>query len=1116
MRPGPRSHRYFSLLLIALLALAGSASAVAQSGNGGRFTATPLRPQRAVSVDGSKEGARSSKAPQRPGALASVIVKLKDAPLASYTGDLAGLPATSPEIVGGRAVDNNSAASRSYLAYLDQQQRDFENNLRAAVPGARVVNRYRYTFGGVSVVAPQSLIARIAQLPGVVRVFADKLQQPTTDRSPQFIGAPRLWNQLGGQNKAGQNVIVGVIDTGIWPEHPSFADDGSYPPVPAGWSGACEPPNDGSPPIVCNRKLVGAREFLDTYKSLIGLVPGEYDSARDNEGHGTHTASTAAGNPNVQAVVLGVDRGIVSGIAPRARVAAYKALGVQGGFDSDIVAAINQAVADGVNVINFSVGGGGTDPYAEPSDLAFLDAYAAGVFVAASAGNSGPGPETVDNVGGWMTTVGASTEDRQFQSFLTLRSGADSVTLTGASITDGVPDFTPVVSPTDVLCLNPFPAGSVAGKIVACQRGSNARVEKGYNVKQGGAVGMILYNTTQTDIETDNHWLPAVQLPDDALFTNFFNGHGGNVQAKFTAGRKWPAQGDVMASFSSRGPDPNRAYIKPDITAPGVQILAGMTPTPIDIASGPPGQLFQAIAGTSMSSPHIAGSAALLMDLNPNWRPGQVKSALMTTATNRNVVKEDGGTPADPYDDGSGRVDLNFAGNPGLTFNVGANAYRAGRANPENLNYPSIFVSPMPGLSQVVRVAHSELNVPSSWTITTSSPAGVLILVNTTTLNIPARGNASFQVTIDAKNVPEGTYFGSIDLTRTDAGPGRAAKVHMPVAFERKQAAVSLDKTCDPATLPVGQTTTCTITAGNSTTQPANVNVVDTVPSALQVIPSSVRGGSVAGNTVTFNGRLPGASVSVTSTPGQTPGYFPLANLGVPPQDCQSASCDDVGLIFTKANNPGLSFTYGGKTYDQVMVTSNGYVTVGSDTTVAYINQRFPDPTPPNNVIAPYWTDLDLDGSSPTDAGGGQMYAAFVQDRVSGTQWFVAEWANAQEFGASTTSHNFQVWITLGSGPAYLEYGPNTATAPALTVGAENANGTAGDNYYVQTRSDTNPTGTPPAEGTELTVNSIVGTHQISFRARAVTAGTYVNTAQMTSNAFPGVSYASATVNVTP
>jgi uncharacterized repeat protein (TIGR01451 family) len=1107
-----KTHRSLSLILIFFTIMASSAAALAQ-GSSARFTARALNPARATDLKTIKEDVRPNTAAIGKNNLVSVIVKLDVAPLATYTGNVAGLRATSPQVTGARHLDVRSTDSQRYLAYLNQRESAFEKAAFASIPQARITGRYHNVFGGVAMVLPENQVSQVARLPGVVSVQRGHLYQPTTDNSPSFIGATAIWSALGGQESAGENIVVGVVDTGIWPEHPSFSDpdpSGKPYPAPIGWSGTCEAPHDASPAIVCNNKLIGAREHLDTYKALIGLVPGEYDSARDNEGHGTHTTSTAAGNANVTATIFGVNRGHISGIAPRAHVAAYKALGEQGGFDADLVEAIDQAVADGVNVINYSIGqaGGGTPP-SDPTEQAFLDAYAAGVFVAASAGNSGPGPGTVDHIAGWITTVAASTQNRAFDSTLTLQaSGGATLTLHGASITAGVSSFTPVVMPADTLCLSPFPAGSVTGKIVACQRGVNARVDKGFNVKQGGAVGMILYNAALADTETDNHWLPTVHLPDGTSFVAFMGSHTG-VMAKFTQGMPTAAQGDVMAAFSSRGPSADGAFIKPDITAPGVQVLAGHTPTPIGITNGPAGELFQAIAGTSMSSPHIAGSGALLKALHPDWTPGQIKSALMTSAKT-SVVKEDQTTPADAFDDGSGRVDLTKAGNPGLTFDVTAAQYAgqlASGSSAWDLNYPSIYVNPMPGRITLTRTAHSELNEKSKWTFKTKAPSGVTITVNPKELTMAAHGFGSFTVTIEAANVPDGTYFGSVELSY------KKIKVNMPVAFERRQTGVTLAKTCAPATINRGEQSTCTIAADNTTDAPAVVSVKDVVPKGLDIVPGSVMGATQSGSTLTFNGTLPvpSGTVDVVADPGGSPaGYLPLAALGVPPLTGVCSDCDEASVSFDV--DP---FTYGGRTYSTVTMVTDGYLIAGDDTTVDFINQHLPDPNLPNNVIAPYWADLDLNGDLPSDGGNGTWSAALVTDGVN--NFFVGEWTGAGEFGVSSAAHTFQVWIQLGTDNIWMTYGPTSATAPALTVGAENFNGMAGDNYYVDTTSTgINGTGTVPVPGDELKVNTtaIPATHTITFKVKGSKKGTFVNTAEMTSNRFAGTALSSATIKV--
>ena len=635
-----RARRFdVALLLTGLLAVPGHG--LAQS-----YQATPLEPDTSYSLRTKKSFGRG---------MTSVLVKLDADALASYAGGLPGLAATSPRVTGARRLDPDAPSSRAYLDHFRRKQEDFESSCRTFVPGAVVTHSLPLIFGGVAVVLPEDAVEELAKLPGVRQVYPDELLQIDTDASPRFVGAPAAWSALGGRDSAGQGIVVGVLDTGIWPEHPSFADPDpagkAYPAPPASWSGtACQLGSalPGDDTFTCNHKLIGARRFMATYDAVVRLLPEEFPSARDDNGHGTHTTSTAAGNARVEASLFGVPRGRVSGVAPRAHVAMYKVCGFEGCYTSDSAAAVQQAILDGVNVIIFSIGGG-ANPYSDAVELAFLDAYDAGVFVAASAGNSGPGANTTDHRGPWVTTVAASTQRRSFVNRVDLvADGGASLSIEGASITGGVLALSEVVvpAPANELCLTPFAPGSLSGKVVVCKRGTNSRVGKGANALSGGAAGMILYNQSAavTDLETDNHFLPTshIQFEDGTALLAFIAANT-NVQATLTAGTRVRGQGDVMASFSSRGgPGLTLGVSKPDLTAPGVQILAGHTPLSADPDTGPQGELFQAIAGTSMSSPHVAGAAALLKDLHPDWTPGQIKSALMTTARTRGVVKEDG------------------------------------------------------------------------------------------------------------------------------------------------------------------------------------------------------------------------------------------------------------------------------------------------------------------------------------------------------------------------------------------------------------------------------------------------------------------------------------------
>jgi len=702
-------------------------------------------------------------------AASSYIVQMADAPVAGYEGGVDGYAATAP--AKGKKLDANSANAKKYAAYLNGRHAD-----AAGAVGADKFYDYNVAFNGFAAKMNEQQAAKLATVAGVVAVTKDVLHQPTTATSPSFLGldAPNgLWSQLGGPEKAGEDVIVGIVDTGIWPEHPSFSDQkdfvfrtGSsgkrslaYGPAPRGWSGTCQSGEQFAQDM-CTNKLIGARYYLSGFGHF-GIVKDDYKSARDWDSHGSHTASTAAGNHGVAATGAAAPFGKVSGMAPRARIAAYKVCwnGDAGGCaNSDSMAAIDQAVADGVDVINFSISGTQTN-FLDPVEVAFLFAARAGVFVAASAGNSGPDASTVAHPSPWITTVAASTQPRASEATATLGNGAS---YTGASSNQTPRSGAVVLSTaagsgtTAQLCypgsLNP---AVVTGKIVVCDRGVIARVDKSKAVQQAGGIGMILANTSENSLNADLHWVPTVHVDHVA---------GAEIKAYVTSATaptatlsavSGTAPAPKMAAFSSRGPllGAGGNLLKPDVTAPGVDILAAVSPDS--------GREFDLLSGTSMSSPHVAGLGALLKHKHPTWSPAAIKSALMTTAYDT--------VDGDVFAHGAGHVKPNAATDPGLVYDAGMNDWRgflrgqglcrfcfgeteASTIKATDLNVASIAIANLAGTQTVTRRVTNVGSSTATYSGDVIGLSGVSATITPQSLTLAPNETKTFTVKFDTND----------------------------------------------------------------------------------------------------------------------------------------------------------------------------------------------------------------------------------------------------------------------------------------------------------------------------------------------------------------------------
>lgn len=709
---------------------------------------------------------------------------------------------------------NRYNASSSRLQTYTKSLKALHQNLAAQSGADKLIYSYTHTFNGFSAKMTADQAEVLRNHPNVVGVWRDEAQQLTTSNTPAFLGLTGSPEGLHTLGVKGEDVVIGVVDSGIWPEHPSFADDGSYAPL-QGWNGICDAGEDEN--FTCNNKLIGARYFKDTFESVYALQPGEFVSPRDADNHGTHVSSTAGGNEGVTAVFNGAPVATVSGIAPRARIAMYKAcwnstyvspegVNERGCFYGDTMAAIDQAVADGVDVINYSIGGDRVN-LTTVSAAAKLRAAQAGVFVSVSAGNDGPTVSTVGTPAPWVTTVAASTYDGfSIANGLEVTAGplqgtyiaVEGVTSTPLNVTGDISADVVVAQPL-LACTPLTNAAELAGKFALIQRGTCSFDIKIAEAQAAGAAGVIMYNNS--DVApipmggTGSFEIPAVMttLAAGSAF-NAEVSNGGVVNVKLSPSvfvDDVVEVGNIMAAFSSRGPNlATYDVIKPDITAPGVKILAGASSEPM---LEPHGNSFTYLQGTSMSSPHIAGMAALVKEVHPNWSAAMIKSALMTTAR-QNVTKENGVTPADPFDFGAGHAVPNKATQPGLTYDIDNLDYFAflcgiGNANfvlnttgiscaqfeaanydtdPSQLNLPSMAIAELKGTEMLTRVVTDVSGSASVYTATVEAPAGVDVAVVTNDganqMSVAAGGTAAYGVrfTPNASATIGQWVFGSI------------------------------------------------------------------------------------------------------------------------------------------------------------------------------------------------------------------------------------------------------------------------------------------------------------------------------------------------------------------
>jgi len=712
-----------------------------------------------------------------PGEKSIYIVQLAEAPLVHARGAAWAVPALPGR---PRRLDLEAPGSRLALEQIRSRQ-DEALAAWSRIAGRTIEPLYRYsvTLNGVAVELATEEAGALAKLPGVVRVQRGSRLHIASDAGPAWTGATGIWDGSGTgglPGTQGEEMVIGVIDTGIALDHVSFADTGGdgynhvNPRGAGNYVGWCNPSNPNyDATLHCNDKLIGVWSW-----------PDSGNNPRDDQGHGTHTASIAAGNHVTANLAPGLSRPI-SGVAPHANLIAYDVCDSNGDCPSYVLlAAIDQAIADGVDVISLAIAEYNDSPWYDSVAQALLSARSAGVFVAAALrdyssdiGSPADAP--------WVLGVTATSHNRRFVSTLAGLAGGSNppADLTGAALTASYGPA-PIVSAGqygNYYCGSPFPAGTFHGEIVVCYYDYGyPETTVGQNVLAGGAGGVILAEIYSYGPEAPPvaNVLPAIRIVATDFYTLYdWLGSGTGQSGRITAttavldatfaDHLWPASpaGPGYYSFD---------VLKPDVAAPGRDILAA------HIA----GNGFGVLSGTSMAAAHAAGGAALLTALHPGWTPAEIQSALQTTAAS---VTHDDGTPTVAYEVGGGRLDLSAAARAGLVLDEttqhfqAADPYNGG--DPKTLNLAGLADDNCALTCVWSRTVTSTLAVPVQWTVSVVLPPGVGATVTPSSFTLNPGAAQTLQITVNGTTSLSGYTYERLVLT---PNAGQAPVAHLPIA----------------------------------------------------------------------------------------------------------------------------------------------------------------------------------------------------------------------------------------------------------------------------------------------------------------------------------------------
>lgn len=977
------------------------------------------------------------------------IVQLESPSAIMYHGGVKGLQGTSTQATGTEKFVTDSVATKRYSDHLVEQQRQVLNVMQARVPGLKATRHLTATFNGmiVQVASDDAAIkAQLQAIPGVKRVFDNEMHYVNMDASLSLINAPAVWETLNGRAAAGAGVKVAIVDTGINEEHPMFQSSGQSP-FEGEFDDYCATEN----PTFCNDKLILARSYM-TEAYLPGANPNETITPKDFNGHGSHVAGTSVGN--VITTEIGGVATTLSGVAPGAYLMAYKACyqvaSGQGSCPTVMtMEALEDAVLDGADVINNSWGGGAGSAPENSAHKPVIEALnAAGVLAVFSAGNSGPGAQTIGcpSCVEETLTVASTQTGRVFEgtvvtggnTFISYEGSNTSLTaplefeLTAAVVADA----------NNALACNAFAPGTFNGEAVFTQRGDCSFEIKANNIADAGGAAMVMANNQAGIIimSMGTATLPSVSISQADGATLLAEWQAGDtVVLNPETATMYPENIDVISGFSSRGPNGNPTFLKPEIAAPGSDILSA---SPVD------GQL-RMLSGTSMAAPHVAGAAALMKQIH-GLDSNQLKSILMTSSVGT-VKRDDRVTPAHPFDVGAGRLDLVNAANTAVT-----------------IDKPSLVNNSCSITCSFDRVITNISGAATDWSVavTFDDPA-LTATTNVAAVTVPANGSVTLTVTVDSRWAQQSWKFGQVKLTSNTAG---VADVVMPIAIVPSRSdnvsIVSIGQVGGSSVPGEGLVLSAKAALG---TTGEDVTLTIDVPEGTEFDLDSVVVDDVLATEVSRELSEDGRTFTFVTTQTNDPDLtsmedvtatFAFAGFSIAGQAWANAicptGCDD--------NVFGFNLGTGGVMIDGRMAN---YITLGSNGMVAlddqrgtflaaegmWFNEAIPDAAPPNALFAPLWTDLQM-----LPANNGNIHYAAISDGVN--SWFVWEWTNANLWGDDSGDlYTVSLWFKRGTGEVYFNYIDVPAAPEFATVGVEGSDGTFGTQMYYDGE------GTMPAPG---------------------------------------------------